>query len=295
MAQDIAAPSRTHGILKKYGLSAKKSLGQNFLTDLNILRKIAEAAELGPEDGALEIGPGLGALTEHLARKAGRVAAVELDDRLLPVLRETLAPYPQVRVIHGDVLKLDLARLWEECFADCHSVSVAANLPYYITTPILMKLIESGLPFRHIVVMIQKEVADRIAARPGSKDYGSLSVAIQFYCETETVTRVPPSVFVPQPNVESAVIRLTRRAEPAVRVSDEAWFFRVVQASFAQRRKTLANNLLGVFMPKGERARLEALLAEVGIAPGRRGETLSMDEFARLSERLKAEAEGRAD
>lgn len=285
-AGDIASPGRTKAIIAKYGFQLKKSLGQNFLVDRNILRKIVEAAELDGTRGALEIGPGIGALTEWLAQEAGRVVAVEIDQRLLPILQETLQGRDNVTVVHGDVLKLDLAARFGEWFAGMAGVSVVANLPYYITTPILMKLLEERLPLANIVVMIQKEVAERMAARPGGKDYGSLSVAVQYYCEPELVTLVPHTVFIPQPNVDSAVIRLRVRQTPAVAVADERLFFDVVQAAFAQRRKTLANNLLARYFGKGGRAELEALLRGCGIDPGRRGETLRLDEFAALSDAL---------
>jgi len=285
---DIATPKRTKDIIGKHGFSFKKSLGQNFLIDMNILNKIVDAAELDETMGALEIGPGIGALTERLAQTAAEVTAVEIDTRLIPILEEVLAPYPNVGVVHGDVLKVDLKQIFEERFSKVSKVSVVANLPYYVTTPILMKLLEERLPLQNIVVMIQKEVADRMAARPGGKDYGSLSVAVQYYCEPELVCTVPHTVFIPQPNVESAVIKLKVRDTPPVHVADEAHFFQVVQASFAQRRKTIANNLKARFFNEGGREALEAALQEAGIEPQRRGETLSIAEFARLSDVLLA-------
>ncbi|WP_438435217.1 16S rRNA (adenine(1518)-N(6)/adenine(1519)-N(6))-dimethyltransferase RsmA [Gorillibacterium sp. sgz500922] len=283
---DIATPKRTQEIVRRYGLTMKKSLGQNFLIDRNVLAKIVGATGLTEDRGALEIGPGIGALTEQLARAAGRVAAIEIDQRLLPVLQETLADYGNVKVIHGDVLKLPLGELFEREFAGCAEVSVVANLPYYVTTPIIMKLLEEKLPLANIVVMIQKEVAERMAASPGTKDYGSLSVAVQYYCEPELVAIVPHTVFIPQPQVDSAVIRLRLRKEPAVRVRNERLFFETVQAAFAQRRKTLGNNLLARFFGKGGREEMTRLLAELDIDPGRRGETLSLEEFARLADAL---------
>ncbi|MDD9272026.1 16S rRNA (adenine(1518)-N(6)/adenine(1519)-N(6))-dimethyltransferase RsmA [Paenibacillus sp. GCM10023248] len=287
-AEDVATPSKTKQIIKKHNLVLKKSLGQNFLIDQNILSKIISAAELGPNKGALEIGPGIGALTQQLAKLAGRVLAVEIDQRLLPILGETLEPYPHATVVHSDILKTDLPELFRQHFAGVDGVSVVANLPYYITTPIIMKLLEEKLPLENIVVMIQKEVADRMAARPGTKDYGSLSIAVQFYCEPELVTIVPRTVFVPQPNVDSAVIRLRVRQAPPVEVADVDFFFAVVQASFVQRRKTLYNNLAARFFTKDNKAELEALLHGCEIEPSRRGETLSMAEFARLSTALRA-------
>lgn len=284
--EDISTPRRTKEIIQRHGFSFKKSLGQNFLIDQNILGKIVAAAGLDDTKGALEIGPGIGALTEKLAQEAGKVAAVEIDQRLLPILEEVLEPYPHVRVIHGDVLKLDLQALFAAEFGDMSGVSVVANLPYYVTTPILMKLLEEKLPLTHIVVMIQKEVAERMAAAPGGKEYGSLSIAVQYYSVPELICTVPHSVFIPQPNVESAVIRLTVRKTPAVNVADEAFFFEVVQASFAQRRKTISNNLKSRFFPKEGRERLEQLLEAAGIVPSRRAETLSLAEFAKLSDTL---------
>ncbi|WP_433941941.1 16S rRNA (adenine(1518)-N(6)/adenine(1519)-N(6))-dimethyltransferase RsmA [Paenibacillus lautus] len=281
--EDISTPRRTKEIISRHGFSFKKSLGQNFLIDQNILYKIVEAAGLDEDKGALEIGPGIGALTEKLAQTAGTVTAVEIDQRLIPILREVLEPYGNVRVHHGDVLKVDLHELFRQDFGDVSKVSVVANLPYYVTTPILMKLLEEKLPLENIVVMIQKEVAERMAAAPGSKDYGSLSIAVQYYSEPKLVCIVPHTVFIPQPNVESAVIRLAVREQPPVRVEDERFFFEVVQASFAQRRKTIANNLKSRFFPGEGRERLEQLLHEAGIEPSRRGETLSIEEYARLS------------
>lgn len=290
--QDIATPKRTKEIVQKHGFSLKKSLGQNFLIDQNILNKIVVAAELDETKGALEIGPGIGALTQQLAKMAGRVVAVEIDQRLLPILAETLEPYSNAAVVHGDVLKTDLRALFAERFAGLSGVSVVANLPYYITTPIIMKLLEDKLPLENIVVMIQKEVADRMAAKPGGKDYGSLSIAVQYYCEPEVVAIVPHTVFIPQPNVDSAVIRLRVRREPPVRTEDEAFFFEVVQAAFVQRRKTLYNNLSARFFSKETKGRLQDILAACGIEPSRRGETLSMEEFARLSDALRRHLQG---
>ncbi|PJN47983.1 Ribosomal RNA small subunit methyltransferase A [Paenibacillus sp. GM2FR] len=281
--EDISTPRRTKEIISRHGFSFKKSLGQNFLIDQNILYKIVEAAGLDEDKGALEIGPGIGALTEKLAQTAGTVTAVEIDQRLIPILREVLEPYENVKVHHGDVLKVDLHELFRQDFADVSKVSVVANLPYYVTTPILMKLLEEKLPLENIVVMIQKEVAERMAAAPGSKDYGSLSIAVQYYSEPKLVCIVPHTVFIPQPNVASAVIRLAVREQPPVSVEDEGFFFEVVQASFAQRRKTIANNLKSRFFPGEGRERLEQLLQEAGIEPSRRGETLSIEEYARLS------------
>ncbi|MGG5254533.1 16S rRNA (adenine(1518)-N(6)/adenine(1519)-N(6))-dimethyltransferase RsmA [Neobacillus sp. SM06] len=287
MNKDIATPIRTRGILEKYGFSFKKSLGQNFLIDTNILKKIVEFAGLTAETGAIEIGPGIGALTEQLARSSKKVVAFEIDQRLLPILAETLSPYENVKIIHQDVLKADVNKVIAEEFDGLSDLMVVANLPYYVTTPIIMRLLEEQLPIRGIVVMLQKEVADRISAKPGTKEYGSLSIAIQYYTEAEMVMVVPKTVFVPQPNVDSAVIRLTKRQAPRVVVKDEPFFFQITKASFAQRRKTLVNNLTSQ-LPDGKLKKNEILQAlnVAGIDPSRRGETLSLEEFARLSDEL---------
>ncbi|MBB3870220.1 16S rRNA (adenine1518-N6/adenine1519-N6)-dimethyltransferase [Parageobacillus toebii NBRC 107807] len=288
MNKDIATPGRTREILEKYGFSFKKSLGQNFLIDTNILRKIVDFAELSDETGAIEIGPGIGALTEQLARRAKKVVAFEIDQRLLPILEDTLSPYGNIRIIHQDVLKADIHRVISEEFTGMTDIMVVANLPYYVTTPIIMKLLTDRLPIRGMVVMLQKEVADRLAAKPGTKDYGSLSIAVQYYTEAETVMTVPRTVFIPQPNVDSAVIRLIKRKQPPVKVEDEAFFFQVVRASFAQRRKTILNNLVNN-LPNGKamKEQIERVLTETDIDPRRRGETLTMEEFAALSNALR--------
>ncbi|KRD88063.1 16S rRNA methyltransferase [Bacillus sp. Root147] len=287
MLKDIATPNRTKEILKKYGFTFKKSLGQNFLIDTNILHRIVDHAEITEETGAIEIGPGIGALTEQLAKRAKKVLAFEIDQRLLPILADTLSPYPNAKVIHQDVLKADLKGTLAQEFENIEDLMVVANLPYYVTTPILMKLLEEQIPVRGIVVMLQKEVADRIAAKPGTKEYGSLSIAIQYYTEAETVMIVPKTVFNPQPNVDSAVIRLLRRPKPAVEVQDEAFFFQVVRASFGQRRKTILNNLVNN-LPNGKqkKADIEQALSTAEIDPKRRGETLSIQEFGKLSDQL---------
>jgi 16S rRNA (adenine1518-N6/adenine1519-N6)-dimethyltransferase len=287
MNKDIATPVRTKDILKKYGFSFKKSLGQNFLIDTNILKKIVSFANLDENSGAIEIGPGIGALTEQLARTSKKVVAFEIDQRLLPILNDTLSPYPNVKIIHNDVLEADVAEVITEEFNAINDIMVVANLPYYVTTPIIMKLLEEHLPIRGIVCMLQKEVADRISAKPGTKEYGSLSIAVQYYTEAETVMIVPKTVFVPQPNVDSAVIRLTVRERPAVTVTDETFFFQVTRASFAQRRKTLLNNLTSQ-LPDGKQKKEDILqaLSASGIDPARRGETLSLKEFGLLSNEL---------
>jgi 16S rRNA (adenine1518-N6/adenine1519-N6)-dimethyltransferase len=237
MYKDIATPKRTQEVLKKYGFSLKKSLGQNFLIDPNILRNIVSHANLTKESAAIEIGPGIGALTEHLARTAGHVVAFEIDQRLLPVLEDTLAPYDNVEIIHADILKANILEVMHEKLSDYKDVMVVANLPYYVTTPILIKLLMEKLPIRGMVVMMQKEVADRITASPSTKAYGSLSIAIQYYMKAEIAMMVPKTVFIPQPNVDSAVIRLTRHEKAIVSVIDEDFLFTVSRASFVNAEK----------------------------------------------------------
>ncbi|AST93972.1 16S rRNA (adenine(1518)-N(6)/adenine(1519)-N(6))-dimethyltransferase RsmA [Sutcliffiella cohnii] len=287
MHKDIATPVRTKQILEKYGFSFKKSLGQNFLIDTNILRNIVDAAEVTEETAAIEIGPGIGALTEQIAKRAGQVIAFEIDQRLLPILAETLEPYNNIKIIHEDILKADVPKVLKEELKPYSELKVIANLPYYVTTPIIMKLLSEDLPLQSITVMLQKEVADRMTAKPGTKDYGSLSIAVQYYTNAETVMIVPKTVFVPQPNVDSAVIRLTVRKGRAVTVLDEEFFFSVVRASFAQRRKTILNNL-STNLPNGkvEKDSILEALQMAQIDPKRRGETLSIEEFGFLSDTL---------
>ncbi|MGC6767311.1 16S rRNA (adenine(1518)-N(6)/adenine(1519)-N(6))-dimethyltransferase RsmA [Enterococcus sp. LJL128] len=286
--KDIATPSRTKEILKKHGFSFKKSLGQNFLTEPNILRKIVETAEIDRQTNVIEVGPGIGALTEHLARHGAEVLAFEIDDRLIPVLKDTLSPYDNVTVVHQDVLKADLSTEIKRVFKQELPIKVVANLPYYITTPIMMHFLESDLEIAEMIVMMQKEVADRISAKPGTKAYGSLSIAVQYYMEAAVAFIVPKTVFVPQPNVDSAIITLKRRAQPAVQVTNEKEFFKLTKASFQLRRKTLWNNLTH-FYGKDEKTVtwLKISLNEAEIEPSRRGETLSLEEFARLSNTLE--------
>ena len=285
--KDIATPSRTKEILKQYGFSFKKSLGQNFLTEPNILRNIAATANLSEEDRIIEIGPGIGALTEHLARSNGQVLAFEIDQRLIEVLEDTMSPYPNVTVVNEDILKADVKQISEEVFKEEGPIKVVANLPYYITTPIMMHLLMSGLDVESMTVMMQKEVADRITAVPGTKAYGSLSIAVQYYMEAKLAFIVPKTAFVPQPNVDSAIIHLSKRSEPVVNVLDEDFFFTVTKSAFTQRRKTLWNNLTSHFGKDDKtKAWLETALEEVGIDPKRRGETLSIQEFGKLSNSL---------
>ncbi|MBD7909528.1 16S rRNA (adenine(1518)-N(6)/adenine(1519)-N(6))-dimethyltransferase RsmA [Sporosarcina sp. Sa3CUA8] len=291
--KDIATPGRTKEILEKHGFSFKKSLGQNFLIDPNILKNIIYHAGIDKKSGVIEIGPGIGALTEHIARAAGKVVAYEIDDRLLPVLEDTLSPYSNVKVIHQDILDVDLNAAIEEHFSDVDEVTVVANLPYYVTTPIIMKFLMGKVPIERMVIMMQHEVADRITAVPGTKAYGSLSIAIQYYMDAEVAMIVPRTVFMPQPNVESAVLRLSRKTEPPASVIDEEFLFKVARGSFVQRRKTILNNLQ-TSLPQGK-AKKEAILAALstaGIDPVRRGETLSIEEFANLSNALYEEFGG---
>lgn len=277
---EFISPELIKRIAQKYGFTFKKGLGQNFLTSQEILAEIAEAAEIDG-GGVLEIGPGFGVLTNELAKRAEKVVAYEIDDRLIPILSDTLSEYENVRVINRDILKTDMAAVIDAEF-DGMEVSIAANLPYYITTPIITRIIEAKLPIKNFVVMVQKEVADRIAAKPGTKDYGALSVLCQYYTVPETIRIVPKDLFVPQPKVDSAVLAMRMRKTPAVTVTDEKLFFRVVRASFSQRRKTLLNCLTSSF--GGGKERLFAVLREAEIDPRRRGETLTLEEFARIAE-----------
>lgn len=289
--KDIATPSRTQEILKKHGFSFKKSLGQNFLTEPNILQKIVTTAEIDKGTNVIEVGPGIGALTEHLARAAHQVLAFEIDDRLIPVLADTLSPYDNVKVVHNDILKVNLQQ--ETAYFDQEGpIKVVANLPYYITTPIMMHILASDLAIAEMVVMMQREVADRISAKPGTKAYGSLSIAVQYYMEASTAFIVPKTVFIPQPNVDSAILRLVRRETPAVAVKNEKEFFKLTKSAFVLRRKTLWNNLLNTYgKEEATRAWLETSLQQAEIDPKRRGETLSLEEFARLSNALESNKE----
>ena len=271
----IASPQVTQHILNRFKLRADKKLGQNFLIDENVVHQIVAAAELSEADTVLEVGPGIGTLTQGLAESKARVVAVELDTRLLPVLATTLNGYDNVRVVHGDILKVNIM---EEVGAP--SFKVCANLPYYITTPIIFALLEKRLPMERLVAMVQKEVAERMAAQPGGKEYGALSVAIQYYTEPEIAFIVPPTSFIPAPAVDSAVIVCKRRSKPPVEVCDEALFFRVVKAAFSLRRKMLSNSLKNMGI-KGEQVAKWLELA--GVDGKRRAETLSLEDFAKLT------------
>ncbi|SDY35898.1 16S rRNA (adenine(1518)-N(6)/adenine(1519)-N(6))-dimethyltransferase RsmA [Salimicrobium album] len=280
----IATPGRTKDILAKAGFSFKKSLGQNFLVDVNILKNMLRHAGISENTAAIEIGPGIGALTEQLALHAGSVTAFEIDQRLVPILEEELSSFENATIINEDILKADIDQVVRELARDHEEVRVVANLPYYITTPILMRLLMDRLPFQSITVMIQKEVAERMAASPGTKSYGSLSIAVQYYTEASIPMMVPKSVFMPQPNVDSAVLHLEKRVEPPVDVQDEDFFFEIVRASFKQRRKTLINNLGSFFKGSVEKSEIRERMEGSGIDPGRRGESLSMEEFAKLAD-----------
>ena len=279
---DFISPSEIKKIASRYGFVFKKGLGQNFLCSQEVLEDIATAAQIN-DSGVIEIGPGFGVLTNELAKRAKKVVALEIDDRLIPILNDTLSEYDNVKVINKDILKTDIKELISQEFGSL-PVSIAANLPYYITTPIITGVIEAKLPIKNLVVMVQKEVADRIVAKPGSKDFGAISVLCQYYAETEIIMTVPANLFVPPPKVDSAVVKLTFYKKPAVEVKDEKMFFRTVKAAFSQRRKTLLNCLSANF--PNDKAELVSILESVGIDPQRRGETLSLDEFAKLSDCL---------
>lgn len=284
----IADYSVTKAILDCYGFTFKKSFGQNFLTDTNILQKIVDTAEIDKSVNVIEIGPGIGALTEFLAERAAEVMAFEIDERLVPILADTLRDFDNVQVVNQDILKADLQTQLKQFSHPDLPIKVVANLPYYITTPILMHLIESKIPFQEFVVMMQREVADRISAEPNTKAYGSLSIAVQYYMTAKIAFVVPRTVFVPAPNVDSAILKMTRRDQPLIEVQDEDFFFRVSRVGFVHRRKTLWNNLVSHFgKAEDTKARLEQGLALAGIKPSIRGEALSIQDFGRLADALK--------
>ena len=286
----IADYSVTKAVLERHGFTFKKSFGQNFLTDTNILQKIVDTAGIDDQVNVIEIGPGIGALTEFLAERAAQVMAFEIDHRLVPILADTLRDFDNVTVVNEDILKVDLAQHIQNFKNPDLPIKVVANLPYYITTPILMHLIESGIPFSEFVVMMQKEVADRISAQPNTKAYGSLSIAVQYYMTAKVAFIVPRTVFVPAPNVDSAILKMVRRPEPAVAVKDEYFFFKVSKASFTHRRKTLWNNLTGYFGKTEEvKDKLTKALDQAGLSPSVRGEALSLEEFASLADALKGQ------
>lgn len=281
---DFISPAVIKRIAAKYGFVFKKGLGQNFLSSQEVLEDIAAAAEIS-DSGVLEIGPGFGVLTNELAKRAKKVVALEIDERLIPILNDTLSEYDNVKIINRDVLKTNLKELINKEFGN-ETISVAANLPYYITTPIITALVESSLPLKNIVVMVQKEVAERLCAEPGSKNYGAISVMCRYYTTAQLVRIVPSGLFVPPPKVDSAVLKMVVRNEPPVKVRSEQAFFKTVKAAFSQRRKTLLN-CLSSCTPMSKDTLSEIMLS-VGIDPSRRGETLSLDEFARLSDAVFA-------
>lgn len=282
---NLGNPKNTIEIIQKYEFMFQKKFGQNFLIDTHVLEKIISAAGITKNDCVLEIGPGIGTMTQYLAENAGHVVAVEIDRNLIPILKETLADYDNVTVINEDILRVDIKALAEE-YNGGKPIKVVANLPYYITTPIIMGLFESGVPIDNITVMVQKEVADRMKEGPGSKDYGALSLAVQYYAEPEIVANVPPNCFIPRPNVGSAVIRLTRHKEMPVEVKDPALMFKIIRASFNQRRKTLQNGLGNAPELPYTKEQIAAAIAEMGLTPTIRGEALSLAQFAQLSDIL---------
>lgn len=281
----LGSPQETIAVLQKYNFAFQKKFGQNFLIDPRVLEKIIRAAEITDDDCVLEIGPGIGTMTQHLACAAKKVIAVEIDRALIPILEDTLDGYDNVKIINEDVMKVDLAKLAQE-ENDGKPLKVVANLPYYITTPIIMGLFENRVPLRSITVMVQKEVADRMQVGPGTKDYGALSLAVQYYAKPYIVANVPPNCFMPRPKVGSAVIRLERYEEPPVRVKDEKLMFKIIRASFNQRRKTLANGLKNSAELDFPKEKIAEAIACIGKEPGVRGETLTLEEFARLADEL---------
>ena len=282
----LGNPKYTIEVLQKYGFVFQKRFGQNFLIDTRVLDRIIEASEITKDDFVLEIGPGIGTMTQYLADAAREVTAVEIDDALIPILQDTLKEWDNVSVIHGDILKTDIRKIADEKNQG-RPIKVVANLPYYITTPIIMGLFESHVPLESVTVMVQKEVADRMQAGPGTKDYGALSLAVQYYSEAEIVANVPPNCFMPRPNVGSAVIRLTCHKDCPVKVTDEKWMFRIIRASFNQRRKTLQNGLGNDASLPVTKEQAKAAIESMGLSATIRGEALSLAQFAELANRLK--------
>lgn len=282
---ELINPQSTFEVLNKYHFTFQKKYGQNFLIDPHVLDKIMDAAEITKDDYVIEIGPGIGTMTQGLCKRAREVSAIEIDEALIPILKDTLKEYDNVNIIHGDVLKVDLAALIQEK-NDGKPVKVVANLPYYITTPIIMGLFESRVPIESITVMVQKEVADRMQVGPGTKDYGALSLAVQYYAKPYIVANVPPNCFVPRPKVGSAVIRLTRHESSPVQVTDEKLMFRLIRASFNQRRKTLVNGLNNSSDIDFTKEQIIEAIKAIGLTENVRGETLTLEQFADLSNRL---------
>ena len=282
---NLGIAKNTIEIIQKYGFAFQKRFGQNFLVDTHVLERIIRAAGLTKEDMVLEIGPGIGTMTQYLAENAGRVVAVEIDSNLIPILKETLQAYDNVTVLNEDILKVDIRALAEE-YNGGRPIKVVANLPYYITTPIIMGLFESQVPIDNITVMVQKEVAERMQAGPGTKDYGALSLAVQYYAEPYIVANVPPNCFIPRPGVGSAVIRLTRHQEMPVKVKDEKLMFSLIRASFNQRRKTLQNGLSNSAELSFSKEEIAAAIQALGLSPTVRGEALTLEQFAGLADAL---------
>ena len=282
MNQKLSDPKKTIEVIQKYQFAFQKRFGQNFLIDAHVLEKIVNAAGITKDDCVLEIGPGIGTMTQYLAESAGQVIAVEIDTNLLPILTDTLKDYSNVKVINQDILKVDINELVKE-YNNGRPIKVVANLPYYITTPIIMGLFESNVPIDNITVMVQKEVADRMQVGPGSKDYGALSLAVRYYASPYIVANVPPNCFIPRPNVGSAVIRLTRYQEPPVQVKDPKLMFKLIRASFNQRRKTLQNGLNNSPEISFSKEEITKAIESLGVSPSVRGEALSLEQFAQLA------------
>ncbi len=283
----LAKASNTIEVIKKYDFTFQKRYGQNFLTDTHVIDKIVDAAGLTEDDYVIEIGPGIGSMTQYLCERAGRVTAVEIDRDLIPIINETLKDYDNIEIINDDILKLDLNRLINEKNGG-KPAKIVANLPYYITTPIIMSLLENHVPVSSITVMVQKEVADRMQAGPGSKDYGALSLAVNYYSSPHIVANVPPNCFIPRPKVGSAVICLSVYSEPQVKVEDEELMFKLIRAAFNQRRKTLTNSISNADSLDFTKQETASALAEMGLAENIRGEALTLEQFALLSDRLNA-------
>ncbi|WP_273327398.1 16S rRNA (adenine(1518)-N(6)/adenine(1519)-N(6))-dimethyltransferase RsmA [Vallitalea guaymasensis] len=285
MTEPIASPKKTIEIIKKYDFAFQKKFGQNFLIDSHVLNKIITSSNITKEDVVIEIGPGIGSLTQQLAENAKQVIAVEIDKKLIPILEDTLSDYNNITIINEDILKVDIVKLVEEK-NDNKPIKVVANLPYYITTPIIMGLFESNVPVDSITVMVQKEVADRMKAKPGTKDYGALSLAVGYYSEPYIVANVPPNCFMPRPKIGSAVIKLTKHKQPPVDVEDAKLLFKIIRASFNQRRKTLINGLYNNLDGMFDKDQLKQAIENIGLKLNVRGETLSLEEFSNLANEL---------
>lgn len=286
--KDIATVSRTKEILDKYQFTFKKSLGQNFLVDVNVINSVLDKVGITDNTGVIEVGPGIGSLTEQLAKRAKKVVAFEIDQRLMPVLQDTLSPYDNIKLINEDILKADISDMIAKEFENIEEIVVVANLPYYITTPILMNFLTQNLPINRYYVMMQKEVGERISAVPNTKAYGSLSIAIDYYTESKTIQHVSKTVFMPPPNVDSIIVEMTKRKQPLVDIDDEEKFFKLTRGAFQQRRKTILNNYMLVFENgKKEKKEISQLLESAGVDPKRRGESLTIQEFAQIYYHLK--------